>query len=222
VYCGTPSGLSALIAQFQTSIATTPTYSFVGSRDYLNAMEIEAGCSGLTIAACHVATESPGGTLSREAYAAKSSYVDAPMDHAQAGAMIGAIEHLAALAPTLGGALAFDSYGGAINRVGATETAFVHRDKLACIQATYSWTSDTPASVIDAGEDWLTWLGAHVFTPATGAYQNYIDPTLANWQDAYYGENLPRLVTIKETYDPENHFSFAQSIPRSLADASRS
>lgn len=98
----------------------------------------------------------------------------------------------------------------------------MHRDKLACIQATYSWTSDTPESIVNAGEDWLTWLGTNVFTPATGAYQNYIDPTLANWQDAYYGENLPRLVNLKGTYDPENHFSFAQSIPRSLEGVSRS
>jgi hypothetical protein len=222
VYCGTPGDLAALIARLQTSIAVTPTYSFVGARDYLDAMEIEAGCSGLTIAACHVSTERPGGTLSREAYAAKSSYVDAPMDHAGAANMTSAIEHLAALAPTLGGALAFDAYGGAINRVGATETAFVHRDKLACIQATYSWAGDTPTSIINAGERWLTWLGTTVFNPGTGAYQNYIDPTLANWQEAYYGENLPRLAKVKDTYDPGDHFSFAQSIPRSLEGISRS
>jgi len=222
VYCGSPSGLSSLLAQLQASIATAPTYSFVGSRDYLSAMEIEAGCSGLTIAACHLSTERPGGTLSREAYAAKSSYVDEPMDHVRAADMISAIEHLASLAPSVGGALAFDAYGGAINRVGASETAFVHRDKLACIQATYSWTSYTSSSVIDAGEAWLTWLGTNVFNAATGAYQNYIDPTLDDWQQAYYGENLARLVKVKRAYDPDDHFSFAQSIPRSLNGASRS
>jgi FAD binding domain/Berberine and berberine like len=222
VYCGSPGGLSPLLSQLQRSIATAPTYSFVGSRDYLSAMEIEAGCSGLTIAACHLSTERPGGTLSREAYAAKSSYVDEPMDHARAADMIAAIEHLASLAPTVGGALAFDAYGGAINRVGARETAFVHRDKLACIQATYSWTSYTTASVINAGEEWLTWLGTNVFNPATGAYQNYIDPTLNDWQQAYYGENLSRLVKVKRAYDPDDHFSFAQSIPRSLNGASQS
>jgi hypothetical protein len=67
--------------------------------------------------------------------------------------------------------------------------------------------------VIAAGAQWLRWLGTNVFDPTTGAYQNYIDPTLENWQSAYYGSNLSRLVTIKGKYDPDNLFSFAQSIP---------
>ncbi len=216
VFCGSPNELEALLSRLASSIGTSENYRFVGSTQYLNAMEIEAGCSGLSVAACHLPTHHPAGTLSREAYAAKSSYVNGPMDPARAAAMVAAVENLAAHAPTLGGGLAFDSYGGAINRIKPAETAFVHRDKLACIQATYSWTGATPTSLISAGEEWLTWLGGHVFNPATGAYQNYIDPTLTDWQRAYYGENLERLVKVKRRYDPEDRFSFAQSIPLSL------
>jgi hypothetical protein len=179
-------------------------------------MQIEAGCSGLTIAACHQAGQRPGGTLGREAYSAKSSYVDAPMDDARSALMVEAVENLKDHAPSIGGGLAFDAYGGAINRLASDRTAFVHRDKLAGIQATYSWSSETPASVINVGEQWLQWLGASVFDPATGAYQNYIDPTLADWKTAYYGANLSRLVKVKKYYDPDDVFSFAQSIPRSL------
>ena len=213
VYCGSPSGLASVLAPLKSMIATTPTSSFTGSNSYLSAMEIEAGCSGLSIAACHLTTQNPSGRLGHEAYSAKSSYVDAPMDDASAATFVEAVENLHAHAPTVGGGLAFDSYGGVINRVSSDATAFVHRDKLACIQATYSWSSYTSPSVIAAGAKWLQWLGTKVFDPATGAYQNYIDPTLENWPSAYYGSNLSRLETIKRKYDPDNVFSFAQSIP---------
>ena len=107
-------------------------------------MEIEAGCSGLSVAACHLSSQNPHGQLSREAYSAKSSYVKRRSRRPGASQIVDAIEHLASLAPTLGGALAFDSYGGVINRVASDATAFVHRDKLACIQATYSWSTGAP------------------------------------------------------------------------------
>jgi hypothetical protein len=216
VYCGTTSALAALLAPLQTSIGPSPTYRFVGGESYLRAMMIEAGCSGLTVAACHVSTTDPAGRLSRAAYSAKSSYVDAPMNHTRATSIVEAVERLHADAPTLGGALAFDAYGGAINRVARDATAFVHRDKLACIQATYSWSTDTSATEVNGGAAWLRWLGEEVFDPATGAYQNYIDPTLRDWRRAYYGANLERLVKVKRDYDPEDRFSFAQSIPLRL------
>ncbi len=213
VFCGSPDELATYLSALKSAIDATPTYSFNGSNSYLSAMEIEAGCSGLSVAACHLSSQNPHGVLSREAYSAKSSYVNAPLSSAGCVQIVDAIEHLASLAPTLGGALAFDSYGGVINRIASGATAFVHRDKLACIQATYSWSAGAPTSVIDAGRTWLTWLGANVFDPTSGAYQNYIDPTLSDWRSSYYGSNLDRLVGVKRRYDPENHFSFAQSIP---------
>jgi hypothetical protein len=213
VFCGSTSELASVLAPLKTMIGTAPTSSFIGSNSYLSAMEIEAGCSGLSIAACHLTTQNPVGRLSREAYSAKSSYVEAAFSDAAAVAYVDAVENLHTHAPTIGGGLAFDSYGGAINRVASDATAFVHRDKLACIQATYSWSSYTSPSEIAAGAQWLEWLGANVFDPTSGAYQNYIDPTLANWQNAYYGSNLSRLVSVKATYDPDDVFRFAQSIP---------
>ena len=213
VFCGSPSQLTGLLSPLKSAIATAPLASFQGSNDYLTAMQIEAGCSGLTIAACH---QSPDGVLGREAYSAKSSYVDAPMSDAQVAKNVEAVVNLQGRAPSLGGGLAFDAYGGAINRVARDATAFVHRDKLACIQATYSWSRYSEASQIAGGQEWLTWLGANVFEPRSGAYQNYIDPTLADWKRAYYGSNLERLVKVKRKYDPDDRFSFAQSIPVSL------
>ena len=44
------------------------------------------------------------------------------------------------------------------------------------------------------------------------AYQNYIDPSLANWRQAYYGANYTRLTQVKAAYDPHRLFSFPQAV----------
>jgi FAD/FMN-containing dehydrogenase len=44
------------------------------------------------------------------------------------------------------------------------------------------------------------------------AYQNYVDPTLPNWRQAYYGANFSRLAQVKASYDPHRVFTFPQAI----------
>ena len=44
------------------------------------------------------------------------------------------------------------------------------------------------------------------------AYQNYVDPALADWRQAYYGANLARLTQVKAKYDPNRVFTFPQAI----------
>ena len=47
---------------------------------------------------------------------------------------------------------------------------------------------------------------------SAGAYVNYCDLDLADWPNAYWGPNLPRLKSIKTTVDPQNLFAHAQSV----------
>jgi hypothetical protein len=222
VFCGSTTELSSWLETLKNSIGVTPSYSFTGSDAYMRAMMVEAGCSQLTVASCHLSTEFPGGQLGRTAYTAKSNYVTKPMSAAQAEDVVSSVAHLQSVAPYLGGGLAFDSYGGIINSVASSTTAFVHRDKLACIQASYSWSDETSIGERSAGQGWLTWLGATLFNNSAGAYQNYLDPSLVDWQSAYYGANFDRLVMVKQSYDPDNVFHFDQSIPVTTSSASPS
>ncbi len=174
--------------------AGAPLRVSVTSGTYMDAVMHWAGCGGLAFPACHLRRD--GGTLPRSGFAAKSDYVSRPFSPA---AIATALRWIA----MGGGSILFDSSGGAINRVAPGATAFVHRgDLFSCQYLTYS-----------GNLGWLRGFHAAMRPYVSGfAYQNYIDPELADWQHAYYGSNLPRLQAVKRRYDPANVFRFRQSI----------
>jgi hypothetical protein len=45
-----------------------------------------------------------------------------------------------------------------------------------------------------------------------GVYPNFPDPDLAGWEHAYHGDNYDRLARVKASYDPDDFFSFPQSV----------
>ena len=167
---------------------------------------IEAGCEGKPVAQCAAPVESP--------FVAKSSYIGSPLPQATVSGIVSALSNLPATLPGAGGGIVFDAYGGQINQIGTDETAFVHRSAIACAQYSITYPSAPPSPTASAAASaWLDNLH-HLFAPATqGSYQNYIDPTLTDWQEAYYGTNLPRLRQVKQKYDPDRVFHFGQSIP---------
>jgi len=191
----------------------TPSSTFSRTHTYADAMLIEAGCQGVSQTACHFAGSSPGGTLARAAFLAKSDYFTAPMNAAAIGAVTSAIEGRGTDARLLGGAAHFDAYGGAINRVAPDATAFVHRGALCSAQYSGGFDPAAPADHLAANRAWLQALYAALRPAASGAaYQNYIDPTLSDWRQAYYGANYDRLVAVQKRYDPHQLLRFPQGI----------
>ncbi|HLG66098.1 MAG TPA: FAD-binding oxidoreductase [Ktedonosporobacter sp.] len=213
VYVGGVAPLNALLQQLTGQINAAPVSDYVSGATLLDTMLYEAGCSGKSIDQCHLPSQNPQGQVARDTSAVKSAYYTTALPAQAINNLISAISRRQA-SPNLGdGGIGMDSYGGAINRVAVDATAFAHRNALFSSQFSASWQASDPASVVTANRDWLNQTWQSMGPYASGAaYQNYVDPDLSDWQQAYYGSNLPRLQRIKAAYDPDNFFHFAQSI----------
>jgi hypothetical protein len=150
----------------------------------------------------------------RGRFAAKSSYADEPLSRDAIDALLRGVERWPGSSNDDGAGFAIFAWGGAMNRPAADATAFVHRDSLLLIAYDTAWAGTDSGSTVDAGLSWLSDLYAEM-RPRTSraAYQNFIDPELEDWRTAYYGSNLDRLTEVKAKRDPDDVFSFAQSIP---------
>ncbi|MFH8990559.1 FAD-binding oxidoreductase [Streptomyces sp. NPDC017940] len=183
-------------------------------RSYEQAMEVYAGCSSFaTDAQCHLPGSTPGrtpsGALGRETYAARSDFFDRSLSGAGIRAMLARIESVRGPRGTAG-SIALTALGGAVNRVDPTATSFVHRRSRMLAQYIVSWRPGTSGSTSRA---WLDSAHGALTRYASGAaYQNYTDPTLTNWREAYYGPAAPRLKKVKQRYDPTRFFSFPQAL----------
>ena len=214
VYVGSTGPLNSLLQQLIQRVGNTPTGNYVFTDSLLETMMVEAGCYGKSAAACHLPSQNPQGQLQRDTSGAKSDYFTSFLPRQGIDVLVNAIRQRQSSAILGAGGIGLDAYGGAINRVAADATAFVHRNALFSAQYTANWNANAPASTITANYSWLDgmWQALRPYASG-GAYQNYIDPRLDTWQQAYYGANLPRLQQIKFRYDPTNLFHFAQSIP---------
>jgi FAD/FMN-containing dehydrogenase len=201
-YLGPASNVPGLVSAL-TSVPGAHLSSF--NSGYLGLQLFLAGCSGVSVAACHTVGAAPGGTLPRERFWAKSDYLTQPLSHSGAQTLVGAIDRHQSQRVPGSAAILFDSYGGAINSVAPNATAFVHRNVLCAMQyLTY-----------DGGAAWLGQTYASMRPYVSGqAYQNYIDASLGSWRKAYYGSNYPRLVATQKRVDPHHFFNFPQAVGR--------
>src|SRR5262249_16773447 len=111
------------------------------------------------------------------------------------------------LSPTL-----IEFYGGAINRVGASDTAYPLRDALYALHAGSYWTGPAEDA---ANIAWArgTFDAMQQYSPGS-VYVNFlgVDDGTEDRVKAAYGPNYARLAQIKGTYDPNNVFRMNHNI----------
>jgi FAD/FMN-containing dehydrogenase len=214
VMVGSSASLQQHIGALVQTVPTPTTVNFVGSASYEATMMLESGCSTLSVTACHVADETPGGTLPRDAFVAGSDFFADPIPAAGIDALVAAVAARQS-DPRLGaGGASLDVLGGAVDSVAGDATAWAHRGALFDAQYTASWGATPGNGPLARNQHSLAAMHGTLRPYARGdAYQNYADDTLHNPQHAYYGTNLSRLVEVRRTYDPKGVFTQQQGVP---------
>jgi FAD/FMN-containing dehydrogenase len=199
-WTGPASSLDTALRPFLSQVPH-PTTDSRTTDGYLDTMLAYAGCSSIPVDQCHTG---PGGSLDREAFAATShvitdAHVDMAtlLDHVEAAQGSGLKE----------AGLSIDALGGAVDDVGPTDTAFGHRSALTTVQYTATFDSGpaTAATAFVRG-----FRSAMAPSWGVGAYVNYADASLADYQQAYFGPNAGRLAEARSTYDPDGFFTQPQ------------
>ncbi len=103
----------------------------------------------------------------------------------------------------------FGQSGGAIGRVGRTDTAFSHREANYNLLSFVSWKTGSD------GDEHVKYINSHwsnVQPFTTGFYVNDHFDQPQEMVNQTYRENFPRLLKIKRQYDPTNLFRLNANI----------
>jgi len=117
----------------------------------------------------------------------------------------------------LGRAPSPDSYivwthtGGAIAKIGNDRSSFAHRDGMFTFELKSEWESSQPAQA-RPNIEWAVEFFDELAQYAQGAYLNYIDPLLLEWQTNYYRDEYPRLLQVQKRWNQDGWLSFQQCI----------
>jgi len=103
--------------------------------------------------------------------------------------------------------ISIGALGGKVDDVGPSDTAFGHRGALSTVQytATYDSGPATAATTYVRG-----FRSAMTPSWGSGAYVNYADASLPDYQRAYFGPNAGRLAQARTAYDPHGFFTQPQ------------
>ncbi len=115
-----------------------------------------------------------------------------------------------ATAPNPLDTLYLQAMGGAMNAIPRASSAFIHRNAAFLAYLDVFWQSEAEQT---AGLAWQQgWCAAMAPFWNGHCYQNFADPTLADYRAAYWGEAFPALLAVKQKYDPHTLFRFPQML----------
>ena len=206
---GSPADAARLVEELVGRVGSDPTATSLQSMTWPQTRRFwaELGDTG----------EEPGGPAvpqpsEEQCLYAKSEFFARPLPAVAIGALLEAFVE----ARTSGESreLDFMPWGGAYNRRPPDASAFVHRDQLFQLKHAVVVDPDAPPAKQAAAHRAVTRSWASVHPWGSGrVFQNFADPELERWVEAYYGPNYDRLVRVKARYDPSNLFRFQQSLP---------
>jgi FAD/FMN-containing dehydrogenase len=103
--------------------------------------------------------------------------------------------------------------GDQVNAIAPDATAFVHRGSDWLMTLNLGWGATDHPTTVHRNRIWQNqFFDAMLPFGLPESYQNFSDPSLIDWPQAYYGNNLERLRQIKDEVDPHRVFRFHQGI----------
>ncbi|EGG03604.1 uncharacterized protein MELLADRAFT_89999 [Melampsora larici-populina 98AG31] len=211
---GDNSNFPAVVKPF-LDVMPPPATSSVKKNDWLSSLQVSAGSQNLSTSGVDLSAE-------HDNFYAKSLTTpkSTPMSNMtiQAFSKYLASEGWKTDMNWFGQLALIGGQNSATTSVPTDATAFAQRSTLWIIQL-YTRTNDSAQPFPAAALTFLDQMVASILKNSPpgwgyGGYSNYVDDRLSSteWKNMYYNTHYQRLTKIKSAYDPQNVFSYPQSI----------
>jgi FAD/FMN-containing dehydrogenase len=212
-YLGSTDAAQAQLSKLIDAVGQQPTINTATQLSRLDAMLQQYGCAQLTLDECQRTGTTPMGEIQPTGYTYdRGRLFNKAMPSAGVQAILGTFEQDQPAGQTR--VIWLLAMGGQANDKAPEDTAWVHRSAQFVFSVYTSLPDAAPdKTAITAAQEWTNQGFAIIDPYSSGhSYQNFIDPNLPAWRNAYYGRNYRRLSQVKNAYDPHRFFRFAQSI----------
>lgn len=138
--------------------------------------------------------------------AKEARYIDKPVPRE---AWVGVLDHFRTT-PTQMTIYGVEMYGAQVARGPAQPNAFAHREADMDFFCDVFWFGEeNRAAMLAHQAEWVRMVAPYW---SGGVYPNYPSRNLADYRSAYWRGNFDGVLAVKQKYDPDNCFTFSQSL----------